>query len=57
MRRIVEPLVALFMMIAGDRLNEEEARMRSFTLMAQVFALRFGRAALMRVTAQSFPSL
>ncbi len=50
MRHIVEPLVALLITIAGDRLKLEEARMRAFSLLGQVFALRFGRAALMRVT-------
>lgn len=50
MRHIVEPLVALLKTVSRSRLTEEEARMRSFSLMGQVFALRFGRAALMRVT-------
>ena len=49
MRHIVEPLISLLMTVAGERLSEEEARMRAFSLMGQVFALRFGHAALMRV--------
>jgi AcrR family transcriptional regulator len=50
MRHIVEPLVALLLTVAGGSLSEEAAQIRAFSLMGQVFALRFGRATLMRVT-------
>jgi AcrR family transcriptional regulator len=47
---VIEPLVALLMTVTGDRLGLEEARIRAFSLLGQVYALRFGRAALMRLT-------
>lgn len=50
MRHVIEPLVVLLKTVAGERLSDEDARMRAFSLLGQVFALRFGRAALMRLT-------
>jgi AcrR family transcriptional regulator len=50
MRHVIEPLVALLMTLAGDRLDLEDARVRAFSLLGQVYALRFGRAALIRLT-------
>jgi AcrR family transcriptional regulator len=50
MRHVVEPLVTLLRTIAGGRLDEETARIRAFSLIGQVLALRFGRAALLRTT-------
>jgi AcrR family transcriptional regulator len=50
MRHIVEPLVALLGIISSGSLTTEELRVRCIALMGQVFAFRFARAALMRLT-------
>lgn len=50
MRHVIDLMVALLETIVGDRLTSEELRVRCFALMGQVFAFRFARAALMRVT-------
>ncbi len=50
MRHVIEPLAGLLSIISAGRLNEEAARVRGYSLLGQVFALRFGRAALMRAT-------
>lgn len=50
MRHVIEPMMALLGTISGGRLTDEELRVRCVALMGQVFAFRFARAALVRVT-------
>ena len=50
MRDLVELLAELVQVVAGERLSSEEATLRAFALLGQVFAFRFGQATLMRST-------
>ena len=49
-RHVVELLTRLVDVVAQGRLSEEEIRIRCMALMGQVFAFRFARASLLRVT-------
>jgi AcrR family transcriptional regulator len=49
-RHVVELLTLLVDVVAHGRLSEEEVRIRCVALVGQVFAFRFARASLLRVT-------
>jgi AcrR family transcriptional regulator len=49
-RHVVELLTRLVNVVAHERLSEEEVRIRCMALVGQVFAFRFARASLLRVT-------
>lgn len=50
MRHVIEALANMLRLIARGELSQEELSVRSFTLIGQVLAFRFARAALIRST-------